>query len=296
MKPLKYLFVFTASLFYLGSLTLGATKPDASNTGPSGVLTNTSGAVIVTVAGTVIENRNHTGTFDIRANNVTIRNCRINANGGFRAIHDTTAPGQTGLLVEDCEIFGATAAGVQASNITIRRCEIRDCEDGMKAGNNMLVEDCYLHGFGLGPNSHGDGIQISNGIGITIRNCTFDMPPGTGGYTNDICVFMKEDFGPIDNVTIDSCWINGGGWSINIGKNGSKLPSNVRIVNNLFGRDAAFGPFSADPGVTDLFLGCNRWENTLAFIPNQNSTGDCGAAQTPVPPAAPTGLKITPGT
>ena len=52
--------------------------PDASNTGPTGLLRESTGNITVSTPGTVIENRKINGCVTFNASNVTIRNSEIN--------------------------------------------------------------------------------------------------------------------------------------------------------------------------------------------------------------------------
>jgi hypothetical protein len=83
----------------------------------------------------------------------------------------TTAP----LLIEDSEIdctgFGASGfvgqgTGIEAENFTIRRVDIHACENGVSAGEDVLIEDSYIHGLyndNVVPppdGAHADGVQF----------------------------------------------------------------------------------------------------------------------------------------
>ena len=78
--------------------------PNAANTGPSGALTP-SGSITTSSSGQVIQNLDINGSIRVQHNNVTIRNVRIRSNGQAISIL-----GNTGLLVEDCELDGNNAA------------------------------------------------------------------------------------------------------------------------------------------------------------------------------------------
>jgi hypothetical protein len=258
----------------------------ALNTGPTAAHgTALSGVITVTTDGALYENFTLNGKFDIRANNVTIRNGVINATGYDRAIDGTNTSGKSGILVQEVSITGAEAAGVQCEGISLVRNTIVGNEDGIKAESNMLIHDNYIADCGLGPSSHGDGIQISNGSNITIIGNTFVMPPGVGGYTNDICIFLKEDFGPISNVTIDSNYIDGGGWSINIGPAGSDTPDTLVVTNNKFGDNAskggtaAYGAWSND-GATNVTFACNSYWFTAGNHPDNSANSGCSVVWT----------------
>ncbi|MBX3472999.1 MAG: right-handed parallel beta-helix repeat-containing protein [Planctomycetes bacterium] len=107
------------------------------------------------------------------AGNCTVR--RLTLQGGyFYAIKIDTGP----CLVEDCFIHGSGRDCVKipgADNVTIRRCEIynsgqRDPSnaEGIDnvAGDNMLVQDCYIHDIAT------NGVYPKGGsIGSIIERC-----------------------------------------------------------------------------------------------------------------------------
>jgi len=239
-------------------------KPSPFNTGPSGNLT-ASGGMTITTDGAVIENLDISRTVSIKANNVTIRNCRIAVTTDFYGIQCTF--GYTGLLIEDCEITGMQSSGVYGSNFTIRRSYIHNSgADAFKPTENFVIESCYITDLGYIDMAHADGIQMIVGSNGLVRWNTFDMKPEEDNFRNSICIFVSTANGPIDNVVIDGNWINGGGWSIQIRDKGRGygVPTNVAITNNKFGRDHLFGIFVADGSITTHG---NVWEDTGAPAP-----------------------------
>ncbi len=235
----------------------GITKPNASNTGYTGSLTNSSGMTITT-NGAVIQNLNITGTVHVKANNVTIRNCKIQ-HGGTYGIQCTY--GYTGLVIEDTEITGQQSAAVYGSNFVARRLHIHDMgADAFKPGTNFTIESSYIHHLGFISGSHSDGVQmVSGGDGI-IRWNNFDMPHDEPGYTNSQVILVQTNNGPIDDVLIDANWINGGSVSVQIRDKGTGhgAPTNVVITDNQFGRDYQYNIRALDGTV--VWTG-NVWED-----------------------------------
>jgi hypothetical protein len=73
--------------------------PDATNTGvPAGVTLTPSGDVVITQAGAVVSGLNITGSVYIRADNVTLENCKVTS-GGWAGV--TIDPGVTGAVVQN---------------------------------------------------------------------------------------------------------------------------------------------------------------------------------------------------
>lgn len=265
---LVLLFVFTLFSF---ERTIAQTKPNSTNTGTTGNLTTYSGSADITIAGAIIENYIINGSLNIKANNVTVRNCLINTTGtyGIRSNY-----GYTGLLIEDCEITGMTSAAILASDFIARRCNIwHSGADGIKPTNNFLIEACYFHHLGYITTAHADGIQMVAGSNGQILNNNFDMPYNEPGYKNSQCMIISTNNAIIDNITIDGNWVNGGGYSIQIRDkgNGYGNPTNVSITNNLFGTDYQFGVSVLDGNVV---WECNKWEDTGNYIGSCSTLGN----------------------
>ncbi|MGB7979757.1 MAG: hypothetical protein WCF36_03065, partial [Candidatus Nanopelagicales bacterium] len=129
-----------------------AGTPLSAYTGPSRI----------TNAGTVIENKLITTPLVITssAHNVTIRNCRIAANGYWLVLNDE---GATNLQITDSELDGlnntSNDAAVAGRNYTLTRVNIHNTVDGLKLGSNVTVRDSYIHDLVVAGDSHNDGMQ-----------------------------------------------------------------------------------------------------------------------------------------
>jgi hypothetical protein len=200
--------------------------PDASNTGPTGTLTPQSGSITTTAHGQVIENIDLVGSIEVAHNNVVIRNVRIRSAG--QAIH---VNGETGLVVEDCELdgTGATdgASAISEHNYTIRRCEIHHFGEGPRSNGNVVIEDNYMHSFlnFIAQGAHQDGIQITSGnnhqiVGNNINIC---QPDGSNA------AIFAGTFGG-DSVVVEDNLLSGGSYTVAIEDD----YTNGRVVNNEF--------------------------------------------------------------
>jgi hypothetical protein len=216
--------------------------PDASNTGPTGPLVESTGSFTVTVPGTVIQNRKINGCILIEANNVTIRNSEINCDGIAGVWNRGTT--YSGLLVEDSEIecgHKPEQTGISNTNYTIRRSELFGCENILWAQRNVVIEDNYIHDtipccIWPEPKPHTDAIQIPSGAGNIriVHNRVY------GGYIN------QSDFGNaaitmggnVSGIVVDNNILAGGGYTLyceqeQLGGNGSPQP---QYTNNRFSR------------------------------------------------------------
>ncbi len=232
-------------------------RPWADNTGPAdpGVLTG-SGSLTITTDGAVVEDINVTGSVKIDANNVTLRNFKIH--NALYAIQ--IVPGHSGILIEDGEIYDVRT-GVYGAGFTARRLYIHDVQtDAMKvsgAGGPTLVEYCFIERIGIEELSHADGNQCVGGSNITFRYNNIWVPlvgpdyPGAPYKAN--AAFQNQN--TISNFVIEYNWLNGGGWTVYCGKNGSR---GVSVRYNRFGRGMRFGPIA---GTCDQNVG-NVWDDT----------------------------------
>jgi hypothetical protein len=175
--------------------TAAQSWPDATTTGvPVATTLTNSGTVTVRTAGATVQNLNITGQIIVRAQNVTVRNCRINANGAWWGIdadsHNTN--------VRDCEIFNNNFgnAAILGQGGTYLRLNIHGFENGIVTQGGCTVEDCYIHDLNGGPDAHVDGVSIQQGSDTTVRHCRIES-------WDTSCVFIKNDFGSLSNHLVD---------------------------------------------------------------------------------------------
>lgn len=215
--------------------------PNATNTGvPSGTSLTPSGSITVTANGAVVENLDISGSITVLANNVTIRKVRITS-GDYYPIRYFDND-NTGLLVEDSEIVGLSGnvtSAIAFDHYTARRLNIHGMADGLKADADVLIEDCWIHDLSNGPSEHNDGVQSTGGKGVTIRHNSISGASNAAVQTGDLG-------GATEDLTIEDNLLSGGGWTLNIRGTGATRPTNTRVINNRFGRDAAYGPWAID--------------------------------------------------
>jgi hypothetical protein len=235
-------------------------RPGPDNTGPTNrSILKSVGSMTITQDGAVIENVFVRGTIDIQANNVTIRNFVVDATGEGFGIRP--AFGKSGQVIEDGEIYGANQDGVYGEGYTARRLNIHDTGgDGFKTQGNSLIESSWVHHIGLAAGSHADGVQIMSGAHIIVRGNFFDMPFSDTTANSNSSIIIKTDFGDIDDVLFENNWCNGGNFTVYVRSGaGGGVPTNIRILNNRFGHDYHYGPFSIEG--TPLIQG-NVWDDT----------------------------------
>jgi hypothetical protein len=224
----------------------GTAKPDASNTGvvAGTALTVVNGDQTFSTSGQVITGKDFHGYVKVTGSNITFINCifRGGTPNGDNGLLNTEAG--TNTVVEDSEFVplhpAATIDGVWTANTKLYRVNIHGSVDGMKAGNNTLVQDSYIHDmswFASDPNqgggpTHNDGVQSFDGVsGVTLRHNNIDMSTTYDGNS------ALQD--SASNVTVDNNWLDGGGCTLNFADHGHSLPALV-VTNNRFGRHSAY--------------------------------------------------------
>ena len=271
----RYLLALVLNLTLASSAL--AEWPSSTTTGvPAGEILSASGSFTVTTDGQVISNLDITGTLTIRADNVVVRNCRINANGAFYGLNYS---GHANILVEDTEIFGASSSGLLGFGSGVfRRLHLHNSSDNSKFGGNITLEDSYIHDYIVTATSHNDGVQIRGGSNIRFIGNRVDGP-----FRLQTSAFIiQTGTGAIDNVLFLGNRLSGGTYTLYLrDKNaGFGPPSNVSIINNVWQTDSyGFGPLSANPGpnwswVGNSFTDGSEYSNTGYPIPLGSYCGD----------------------
>jgi hypothetical protein len=201
---------------------------------------NPSGSIRVESPGSIVENLDIQGEITVLADNVIIRNVRIRS-GDYYPIRyfDNN---NTGLVVEDSEIEGTSddvTAALSFANYTARRLNIHGGADGFKADENVLIEDCWIHDLRNGPDQHNDGVQSTGGRGVTIRHNSIS------GASN-ACVQTGDEGAATEDLCVQCNYLSGGGYALNIRGTGATRPKNTKIIDNVFARDSAYGPWTID--------------------------------------------------
>ena len=221
--------------------------PNATNTGvPAGVkLTPYSGTLTLSTAGQVVSGLIISNGVQINASNVTLENCIIDiSNTGNWNIG--VAGGLNGVVIQNCEIVGAGAAGpvgtygiyVQGnSQVTINADNIHDVGQGVVLNDGqVLLENSYIHNLKAGSGTHYEdvgyfGAAKSSTFSLNIQNNTL-----INQNNQTASVFIQNYFGPVNNVTINNNILVGGDYTIYVDGSDSGGPvSNVSITNNHLG-------------------------------------------------------------
>lgn len=232
--------------------------PNANTTGvPDGVELERSGSITVTEDGTVIDAVDVHGTIKVEANDVTIKRSRIVSGGRYPIFLE---PGYTGLLVEDTEIDGngQSSVAILYRGYTLRRVNIHGVDDGPRIeGDNVLIEESYIHHLHRVEGGHHDVLQMRQGSNVVVRNNNLQAyNPDTDDPMNAAIQFGSA-LGPIDDVLFEGNLMNGGNVTVN---GGGLTGGTVTFRHNRFGRDFRYGVLSDGPGLV--------WESSNVFDDN----------------------------
>ena len=214
--------------------------PDASTTGwrHTGVTLSSSGPITVTTPGTVIDGLDISGIVVIKADNVTVQRSRVTS-GSYFPIR--VSPGFSNVRFIDLEVIGVQNAttrcdvGINGGNF-IQRVDVSNCADLLHPSPNSTIVDSYLHDPWHSPTTHNDGVQLFAGSHFVVQHNTILM-----GHVENAAIFVKADFGDIDDVTIAGNFLDGGSFTVFGGDVGTNLVTNVVVTGNLFGTSALYG-------------------------------------------------------
>lgn len=205
---------------------------------PSGV----TGQWTLSTPGAVVEGFEHDGDILIRANNITLRNCKVNG-GKINTSGDGTGPALSGTLVERCEVDGLNGVqemGINGSNATIRRCYVHGTSNGMRSVGGYTVEDSVVDGLVVtDPQAHVSGFGMNGGTDVAIRRSVIaarTVPQASGSI-----VFYAQEHSR--RVTLEDNLIIGGGYAAYLGwdstKEGDPLyePQDIVVRRNRWSRE-----------------------------------------------------------
>jgi hypothetical protein len=185
--------------------------------------------VVITQPNTVISCMKITGTLDIKADNVTVKNSTVIANSGKDGV---AANGTSGIYVED----GASAVidhvkingdnGVhaciwhQGTALTVNAVNCYGVDDGVfswadtgysqTTGDNFTITNSYFHGFTHATaNGHEDGYQTEGASHGLIAHNTYRMDTSA-----DSAIAIWDSRRSASDITVTGNLITGGGFAV----------------------------------------------------------------------------------
>jgi hypothetical protein len=258
-------------------------KPGPANTGvPAGVgLTVVQGDQTYSTPGQVISGLDIHGAVRVAARNVVIRNTVIRGHANPKCnssvLYIDNGADAT-LTIEDSEIAPAfphpCVDGIWAANTTMTRMNIHGAVDGVKAYDNVVMQDSWIHDlsyFASDPNqgggpTHNDSVQTYEGNQhITLRHNALDA-----GREGNAAYQVTQDGGDVaTDLRIDGNWLDGGGCTLNFAHKGGPTPmTGIYVTNNRFGRNSYYNCPILLSTQTELSQNSgNVWDDTGLPIP-----------------------------
>lgn len=277
---------------YGSPVTLSAWGGDGGSTGN------------ITTNGLLVENAIVNGVVNVKANDVTFRNCLIQgadegdspteyALYGIKANFDFT-----GLTIEDCSVERFDSASLLIGNTTVRRCAFYDVnadfvksQPGIGKGH-VTVESCHFQHMGNKPefpDPHADAWQHTGpGEDLVCRWNHFDLPgyyetPTDRVHSASIIWQNKgSQIGEtLSGLVIDSNYFNKGCSNAILIAAKKGPTNNCFIINNKFFGEA--DDYNNNDGHTDddgnPYIGMGWCQ--YHFLANSNTGTDNGGPWTP---------------
>jgi polygalacturonase len=192
----------------------------------------------------VFENVDLSGTVQVRANGVTIRNVRITSND-YWPLRSVSG---TGLVIEDVTVVAGpkSQAGIAVDDATIRRVDVSGGPDGLKLGSNVVLEASYIHDLAVFSGSHNDGVELSGTTNIRIiGNTILNQADQTSA------LFIGGNSSPTSDITVASNLFAGGGYTVygpegdpGVGPSSDVVVTNNRFSTRFYAKGGYFGPLA----------------------------------------------------
>jgi hypothetical protein len=220
------------------------------------VLTPYTGPCTITVANTVIDSKIINCDLEIRTTGVVIR--RSTVNGHIQGLEGAN----TSFRVEDSFVDGSPNApradrAIGFGNFVVLRSEIVGGQGGVYCSLNCTVQDSWIHGTDLDPNSewHASAVRVEQYSTLIHNTLSCDWTLITNdeiGCSADMTGY--PDFAPINHNTID----------------GNLFMANpVGLGFCAYGGGTASKPYSDDPANATYIVFSNN-------VFQKGSNGKCG--------------------
>jgi len=245
----------------------GVLYPAPGSVGAKGTLTDVSpaGGVMTIRTPTTLSNVIIHGGLDIYADTV-LDNVFVQQDGTWWG--NIVVRNGASLQAQDCTIAPVLSAAndareqdavldVDASSITIQRCDISGAGKGGLIGDNTTIEDSWLHDFtpyqdpSTGAWTHKDAVMTMGGVNIKILrdrlaannpspyNATSN-PTGFDPNTQTAAILLQP-WTAITNVTIQNCYLEGGYFALRM-QNSSPQGGAATGLTGLAVTGNVFGP------------------------------------------------------
>jgi len=235
--------------------------PDASNTGTTGPLTVWAGDYHTSSNGQNVTGLDIRGTLYIDNSNVTASNFKATGAGGSSwavvvGQKATAAAPLTGVAISDCTLDGGRSDQggitdpVGHSTWTMKRCDISNGENGIRAAGHATISDCWVHNLASSSSApHYDAVEVYSGSMSVFDHDTLSL-----NFDETSVLNVQGDFGPVSGTVLKNSLVNGGGWTLNIRSLAASVTGTV-LTNNRFGDTHGYGYAAIDDGTTSQISG-----------------------------------------
>jgi len=244
--------------------------PTPADTGLAGVgltiddLTPYTGPVVISTAGTTLYRMSIPDGLDIRADNVTIRECYIGIDGC-----NGLSNNGSNCVVEDCLMIGRPCGqragnAFQGGGYVIRRCDVSQYHDGLKLPRTNTMTDTIIHDllveeYSPGQFTHNDCTQSPGGCDYAlIDGCTL-----LARYQQGVsCMLLQSGNGDTHDVTLSDSFLSGGAYMIHIQETSGNQTYNILVSNCVLEEGSGnWGHFNPDHGSGDpeYTIQCTRY-------------------------------------
>jgi len=199
--------------------------------------------------GATVEGLRVTGSILVYADDVTIKNCEVNASGQIWGIRQVEG---SGLKVTNCRVFGAASKTDRKSthvldgisNATeVSFCEIYGVENAVTGGSNFIHNN-YIHSFArwIANDDHTDGLQTygwAGAGGLRVVHNTIIGITAAGDFTpsqygaGSSAIALSEG---MHDLTIHNNFFAGGTYTLYGPSQAGGFPPNIHVTNNRFSR------------------------------------------------------------
>lgn len=197
------------------------------------------------------------GCVNVQAMNVVISDVRIRCSSTYGI---NVKSGSVTVQHSELDGTGAVHVAVVGSNYTLSYVNIHDIEDGPRLGDNVTIEDSYIHDLFRTATSHNDAMQTTGATNITIRHNS--IVPATNGDPMNAAIMIGSEFNPLRDMLIEGNYLNGGNYTILA--RADLDGNNIIVRNNAFGHDYRYGAYRGATGMTKE--ASNIYADTRALI------------------------------
>ncbi|KAE8764880.1 right-handed parallel beta-helix repeat-containing protein [Georgenia thermotolerans] len=250
-------------------------RPTAATTGvsPDAELVE-SGSLLIETPGTVVEGKEITGNIVINADDVTIRNNRINVTEWYGITYDEEVTG-TKIIGNEILTEDGGYVAIAATDAVICGNYIHGFENAITLGRRSIVQANFIEKFqGMpGEDPHFDGIEIYHGSHTHVWGNNIMLTDPSGAWLEDTgAVNITTHWSDIKDVDIRGNWIGGGSYTLYVEGTSDHDYDDIRIIDNRWYGDApaghaAWGAISVNgtEGIS-AFEG-NAWDDTENPVP-----------------------------